>query len=130
MSLNRRWFQSYLILIFILIFTFQEGNASTNKVNTNPTDCTSNPVITSDQWQNISNQPAFTWSGATGTIEGYYIYFGTSSSGTDITTFTTDTTFQPSVGVSTGTYYLTDQYQGYRRRYPRRRLGNPLCFKI
>ena len=106
MSLNRRWFQSYLILIFILIFTFQEGNASTNKVNTNPTDCTSNPVITSDQWQHITNQPTFTWSGATGTIDGYYIYFGSSSSGTDITTFTTDTAFQPSVGVSTGIYYL------------------------
>jgi hypothetical protein len=53
----------------------------------------------------MTNQPTFTWSGATGTIEGYYIYFGTSSSGTD-TAFTTDTSFQPPVGVTTGTYYL------------------------
>ncbi len=103
--LKQRWFLATVISIIFLIYVVQSVTASTTKANTNPTDCSSNPVIISDQWQNISNQPTFTWSGATGTIEGYYVYFGTSSSGTD-TAFTTDTSFQPPAGVTTGTYYL------------------------
>ena len=104
-KIKHRLFMSSVILFFILIIIFQEGIAYSTRVNTNPTGCITDPVLTSDQWQNISNQPIFSWSGATGTIEGYYVYFGTSSSGTD-TAFTTDTSFQPPVGVTTGTYYL------------------------
>jgi hypothetical protein len=103
--LKQRWLLATIIPAIFLLFVVQSGSASTTKANTNPNSCTSNPVLTSDIWQNLTNQPTFTWSGATGTIEGYYIYFGTNSSGTD-TAFTTDTSFQPPVGVTTGTYYL------------------------
>lgn len=103
--LKQRWFLVMVFLIIFLLFVFQSVTASPSRLNTNPTGCTTNPPLISDQWQNTSNQPTFTWSGATGTIEGYYVYFGPNSSGTD-TTFTTDTSFQPIAGVTTGAYYL------------------------
>jgi hypothetical protein len=103
---KQRWFLAIVFSAFFLSFVVQSVTASAIKANTNPTGCTSNPVLISNQWQNISNQPTFTWSGATGTIEGYYIYFGTNSSGTDITAFTTETTYQPALGINTATYYL------------------------
>lgn len=50
----------------------------------NPTSCSESHGVTSGSWQGSTNNPYFTWSGASDDsgIDGYYYYWGTSSSGT------------------------------------------------
>ena len=72
----------------------------------NPTSCSESHGVTSGSWQGSTNNPYFTWSGASDDsgIDGYYYYWGTSSSGTS-TNYTTSSGYNPS-SVSNGTYYL------------------------
>ena len=64
---------------------------------------TTDPTLTSGEWQNSSNSPTFSWDAVSG-AEGYFIYFGPNPSGTS-TDLITATSYQPNP-VSTGTYYL------------------------
>jgi hypothetical protein len=62
----------------------------------------------SDVWQNQVDSPSFTWSGASdgsgSGIKGYYVYFGTSPTGTS-ENFIATNSFNPGT-ITTGTYYL------------------------
>ena len=86
----------------LYIFKYDETSPS------NPTTCDQTEGSTSsDVWQNIVNDPSFSWSGATDShsgVAGYYYYWGTDLSGTD-TMYTTSTSYDPSA-VGNGTYYL------------------------
>jgi len=73
----------------------------------NPTTCTDSSGVQSDAWQNDDDNPNFTWSGASDSasgVNGYYYYWGTSSSGTS-SSYTTDSGYNPS-SMSNGTRYL------------------------
>ncbi|MBF0431259.1 MAG: DUF2341 domain-containing protein [Fibrobacteria bacterium] len=62
---------------------------------------------TSNQWQSVVSDPAFTWSGATDAgsgLKGYYYYWGTDAAGIPIT-WTAQAAFNPEP-VSTGTWFL------------------------
>jgi hypothetical protein len=64
-------------------------------------------VATSGEWQNTCSEPVFTWSGAsdaTSGVAGYYYYWGISSTGTS-TSYTTNTSYNPSA-VGEGTNYF------------------------
>lgn len=85
--------------MFILKF---DGTAPAN-----PTSISPGCNITSNVWQNVCNQPSFTWSGDSdghSGVAGFQYYWGTSSSGTS-TTYTTTRSYSPSA-VSIGTYYF------------------------
>ena len=74
----------------------------------NPSVCVQiNGSTISDEWQDLINDPNFTWSGAfdshTG-IDGYYYYWGPDSLGNS-TSYTTTAGYNPP-SVSTGVYYL------------------------
>jgi hypothetical protein len=76
---------------------------------TNPTaSCAQlNGTTINGTWQDKISQPEFSWSGASDPISGvagYYVYWGTSATGTS-TTFVTSTTYDPAA-VTDGTYYL------------------------
>ncbi|MBN2152681.1 MAG: hypothetical protein JW839_14615, partial [Candidatus Lokiarchaeota archaeon] len=81
---------------------------------TNPSSpCTQTAgTTTNGTWQNAVDDPAFTWSGAydgNGTgVWGYYVYWGTSASGTS-TTFQAASSYDPGAVASGTTYYLRVQ---------------------
>ncbi|MGB0383995.1 MAG: Calx-beta domain-containing protein [Ardenticatenaceae bacterium] len=89
-----------------------DGTAPSNPTSINP-NCTA----TSDVWQNTCNNPNFTWSGASDNasgVAGYYIYWGTSSTGS-CSTWTTFAGYNPGSIPSGSTYYLriaTRDYAG------------------
>lgn len=75
---------------------------------TNPTFCVENNGTGIDTWQNIVNDPSFTWDSgfdAESGVDGYYVYWGPDPAG--ITDFyqSSITTFDPP-GVSSGIYFL------------------------
>lgn len=73
----------------------------------NPTTVLENSGVESGVWQNITNDPAFTWSGASDAlsgVRGYNVYWGTNPSGVS-ETWTADTAYDPGP-VAAGTYYL------------------------
>jgi len=85
--------------MFILRY---DGSAPSNPTSINPGCGAANNV-----WQNLYNDPYFTWSGASDIgsgIEGYQYYWGSSSTGTS-TTYTTGTSYNPS-STGDGTYYF------------------------
>ena len=75
---------------------------------TNPTNCTDGAGSTSNTWQNSSDDPIFTWSGADGTgsaITGYAVYWGESPSGENEGNIVLSEGYDPPAAVS-GTYFL------------------------
>jgi hypothetical protein len=75
----------------------------------NPKACVQTVGTTNSSiWQSVVNNPSFTWSGAAAlspkTVSGYYVYWGTSSSG-ESANYQTGTSFNPGA-VAEGTYYL------------------------
>ena len=82
---------------------------------TNPT-APANPGCTASSgvWQNTCNDANFTWSGANGAasgVQGYFYYWGTSSTG-DPATSITSAAFNPGPIPSGSTYYLPCENQG------------------
>jgi hypothetical protein len=69
----------------------------------NPSTATETNGATDDTWQKTISDPAFTWTAVVG-AEGYYVYWGTSASGTS--TDTTPTASYDPAAVADGTYYL------------------------
>ena len=69
----------------------------------NPTTATEDNGITSDTWQKTVNDPLFTWAPSSGAT-GYYVYWGTNSTGTSHNTVSTEA-YDASI-VTAGTYYL------------------------
>ena len=78
----------------------------------NPTSATETHGAENNVWQNTVADPAFTWSGASDVggsgIAGYYLYWGTSSSGTS-GTWTNISGYNPGPVSSPGVYYLRVQ---------------------
>ena len=89
------------------LFTFEyDGTAPSNPISATETHGAPN-----DSWQNSVSNPAFTWSGASDAhsgVAGYYVYWGTSSSGTS-TLYRTGTSYDPGAVSSGSTYYLRVQ---------------------
>jgi hypothetical protein len=75
---------------------------------TNPTDVSESNGATSDTWQSTVSAPNFTWTGAADTggsgVYGYYVYWGTSSTGT-AESYQTSSSYAPGT-VTPGIYYL------------------------
>jgi len=74
----------------------------------NPTSVNPGCTATSDVWQNTCSDANFTWSGASDAhsgVKGYYVYWGTSSTG-DPATWTTTATYNPSAIPSGTPLYL------------------------
>ena len=69
----------------------------------NPTSATEDGGTLSNTWQKTINDPLFTWAPAVGAT-GYYVYWGTSPTGTSANTVSTEL-YDPGP-VSSGTYYL------------------------
>lgn len=95
-------------ILFFIFANVKVVQASKLIVNTNPDSVTVTPSgISTGTWQNTSNTPSFTWSGATGDIAGYFIYWGNDSGGTSVSAQnpSSNTTYSPAA-VSDGTYYL------------------------
>ena len=75
----------------------------------NPTSVNPGCTATSNVWQNTCSNPNFSWSGASDShsgIQGYYYYWGSSSSGNP-TSWTTSASYNPGAISSGQTYYLT-----------------------
>jgi hypothetical protein len=75
----------------------------------NPTSVTETHGAPNNTWQRTVGDPAFTWSGASDSggsgVAGYYVYWGTSSSGTS-SYYTTSASYNPGAVSSPGVRYL------------------------
>ncbi len=78
----------------------------------NPTWATETHGAVSNAWQRTVSDPSFAWGGASDSggsgVAGYYVYWGTSPSGTS-GTWTTSTGYDPSAVPSPSVYYLRVQ---------------------
>ena len=93
--------------LWITLYVFKFDNTRP----LNPTTCSQTMgSTTNNTWQNVVSDPAFTWSGASDVhsgIDRYYVYWGTSASGTS-GSFVVSPAYDPSA-VTSGTYYLRVQ---------------------
>jgi RHS repeat-associated protein len=108
---NRWWYaemvnpNGYGVTFFTILMQENDVTAPVN-----PTSATPNCTASNNAWQNTCADPNFTWSGASdggSGVDGYYLYWGTSSTGTS-TTYTTNLGYNPAA-VSSGTYYMRVQ---------------------
>ncbi len=87
------------------LFTFRYDNEAPSNPSAPATEANG---VESGVGQNTVTSPSFTWSGASdgsgSGVDGYYVYFGLSSSGTS-TTYQTGNSFSAS-GLAPSTYYL------------------------
>ena len=90
------------------LFTFRYDASAPS----NPTSVTETHGVSDDTWQNTEGDPAFTWDGASdgsgSGVAGYYVYWGTSPSGTS-STWTGNADYNPGPVPSPSIYYLRVQ---------------------